>query len=326
MKKKMADLEKQAKPSSGDKKSSEEMQKLQKENKELRKEKEELNKTLKEFKSGKDTKSKKGAGTEKNAVIAQNGDIDGQIEMSEIIRQKTEDLIKLKQNFDSLLKDLESKTAEIEKLTSQLARSKTDCSAAVEKLRKSESELSQIKEKNAQLSDELLNKSRTITAMENSGRSGSSMGGGSEDLHRQVEDLKRKLAEAASTKPKKSVKFSAEPEVLSEPMRPEKMKELEEALAAAYAERHEIIEACRKEVDFHRTIASELESSIMEDFEWKLHEIEKDYNMKLKQSRETMDEQIKEACRGILREKDEEIRKLQVQVIFCCCFTIYPRY
>ena len=307
-------MEKQTKSSSSDKKSLDELHKLQKENKDLRKEKEELNKTLKDLKAGKDSKNKKTNSSDKNTVITQNGETSTQYELTELVRQKTEDLEKIKQNFDSLLKDLESRTAEIERLTSQLSRSKTDCSSAVEKLRKSESELSQIKEKNAQLSDELLNKSRTITAMENSGRSGFT--NTSDDLQRQVEDLKRKLAEAATSKPKKSVKFNAEPEILHEPSRTDKVKELEDALAAAYAERHEIIESCRKEVEFHRTIASELESSIMEDFEWKLHEIEKDYNLKLKQSRETMDEQIKEACRGILREKDEEIRKLQAQVIF----------
>merc|ERR1712111_270698 len=90
--------------------------------------------------------------------------------------------------------------------------------------------------------------------------------------------------------------------------------ELEEALQAAYAERNEIINTCRKEVEFHRTIAAELETSIMEDFEWKLHEMEKDYHAKLKYSKEKIDEQIKEACRGILKEKDDEISKLQIKL------------
>merc|ERR1719450_562786 len=92
------------------------------------------------------------------------------------------------------------------------------------------------------------------------------------------------------------------------------VKELEEALEAAYRERNEIIKTCRNEVEFHRTIASELENSIMEDFEWKLHEMEKDYNAKLKYSKETVDEQIKEACRGILKEKDDEINKLGIKL------------
>merc|ERR1712110_31575 len=92
------------------------------------------------------------------------------------------------------------------------------------------------------------------------------------------------------------------------------VKELEEALEAAYRERNEIIKTWGNEVEFHRTIASELENSIMEDFEWKLHEMEKDYNSKLKYSKETVDEQIKEACRGILKEKDDEINKLGIKL------------
>merc|ERR1719220_1293352 len=217
----------------------------------------------------------------------------------------------LRSNFDSLQKDFETRTAEIEKLTSQLTRSKTDCNTAVEKLRVCESELSQIKEKNAQLSDELLNKSRVIVGMENGGNSEA------RELQKQVEDLRKKLVEAQGGKVKKSVRFGAEPEVqvLNDPAaKPSTMKELEDALQAAYAERNEIIETCRKEVEFHRTIASELEQSIMEDFEWKLHEMEKDYNAKLKYSKEKIDEQIKEACRGILREKDDEINKLQIKL------------
>merc|ERR1712106_1012419 len=222
------------------------------------------------------------------------------------------DVVEMKANFDALQKDFESRTSEIEKLQSTLSRSKTDCNTAVEKLRKSESELCQIKEKNAQLSDELLNKSRVIVGMENGSMQNSSSE--QKELQRQVDDLKKKLTEAQNGKKKKGVTFSAEPEILTEPTKTGSVKELEESLEAAYAERREIIETCRKEVEFHRTIASELETSIMEDFEWKLHEMEKDYNAKLKYSKEKVDEQIKEACRGILREKDDEINKLQIKL------------
>merc|ERR1712181_130450 len=37
-------------------------------------------------------------------------------------------------------------------------------------------------------------------------------------------------------------------------------------------------------------------------------------NSKLKYSKETVDEQIKEACRGILKEKDDEINKLGIKL------------
>ena len=68
----------------------------------------------------------------------------------------------------------------------------------------------------------------------------------------------------------------------------------------------------------------------MQDFEWKLHEMEKDYNSKLKYSKETVDEQIKEACRGILKEKDDEINKLGIKVnptpSFCTRYTFFVVY
>merc|ERR1719220_3253314 len=142
----------------------------------------------------------------------------------------------LRSNFDSLQKDFETRTAEIEKLTSQLTRSKTDCNTAVEKLRVCESELSQIKEKNAQLSDELLNKSRVIVGLENGGQNG---GQDTSHLQKQVDDLKKKLTEVQGGKVKKSVRFGVEPEVTTEPTK--SVKELEEALDAAYRERNDII-------------------------------------------------------------------------------------
>merc|ERR1711974_273682 len=154
------------------------------------------------------------------------------------------------------------------------------------------------------------NKSRRIAGLENGGHGGSQEAA---ELQRQVDELRKKLGESGGAKVKKSVKFNMEPEPAVESSG-RTVKELEEALEAAYRERTEIIKTCRNEVEFHRTIASELENSIMEDFEWKLHEMEKDYNAKLKYSKETVDEQIKEACRGILKEKDDEINKLGIRL------------
>ena len=83
-------------------------------------------------------------------------------------------------------------------------------------------------------------------------------------MQRQVDDLKKKLAESTGgAKVKKSVKFNMEPEPASETSG-RSVKELEEALEPAHRERNEIIKTCRNEVEFHRTISSELENSLME--------------------------------------------------------------
>lgn len=85
---------------------------------------------------------------------------------------------------------------------------------------------------------------------------------------------------------KKSVKFAAEPETVITPSNTnmdERVKQLEDALDAAAKERQEILEAAEKEIDYHRSIAAELETSMINDFEWKLHEIEAEYNKKLRE-------------------------------------------
>ena len=67
-----------------------------------------------------------------------------------------------KDNFERLQSDCTERTSELERINSQLQKAKVDGNAAVEKLKKTEEDLANIKEKNAQLSDELLNKSRQV--------------------------------------------------------------------------------------------------------------------------------------------------------------------
>ena len=67
-----------------------------------------------------------------------------------------------KENFEKLQSDLSERTSEFERVNSQYQKAKLDGSSAVEKLKKNEDDLAQIKEKNAQLSDELLKKSRQV--------------------------------------------------------------------------------------------------------------------------------------------------------------------
>ena len=87
---------------------------------------------------------------------------------------------------------------------------------AVGKLQKSEEGLGQIKEKNIQLSDELLSKSRQLTALENRQKDEVSEVCG---LKAKVADLTSKLSKAATTSEvggatggkKKSVSFAVAP-------------------------------------------------------------------------------------------------------------------
>ena len=52
------------------------------------------------------------------------------------------------------------------------------------------------------------------------------------------------------------------------------------------------MEAAEKEIEYHRSIACELEQSMLEDFEWKIHEIEADYHRRLKDGSMSINEEM----------------------------------
>merc|ERR1712106_803122 len=92
--------------------------------------------------------------------------------------------------------------------------------------------------------------------------------------------------------------------------RDQHVKELESALEEALVEREQILEACGKEIDHERNIAIELEQKMMEDFEWKLREVEGGYKTKIKSLEESVESKIRQTEREITRLKDAELTKM----------------
>merc|ERR1712142_107723 len=88
------------------------------------------------------------------------------------------------------------------------------------------------------------------------------------------------------------------------------VKELESALEEALVEREQILEACEKEIEHERNIAIELEQKMMEDFEWKLREVEGGYRTKIKSLEESVESKIRQTEREITRQKDSELTKM----------------
>ena len=88
------------------------------------------------------------------------------------------------------------------------------------------------------------------------------------------------------------------------------VKELETALEEALVEREQILEAAEKEIENERNIAIELEQKLMEDFEWKLREVEGEYRTKIKTLEESISSKIHQTEREITRMKDAELTKM----------------
>ena len=92
--------------------------------------------------------------------------------------------------------------------------------------------------------------------------------------------------------------------------RDQHVKELESALEEALVEREQILAACDKEIEDERNIAIELEQKMMEDFEWKLREVEQGYKTKIKDLEESIETRVRQTEREIGREKDAELTKM----------------
>ena len=88
------------------------------------------------------------------------------------------------------------------------------------------------------------------------------------------------------------------------------VKDLEGALEEALVEREQILEACEKEIEHERNIAIELEQKMMEDFEWKLREVEGGYRTKIKTLEDSIELGLREQEREINRKKDAELTKM----------------
>jgi len=88
------------------------------------------------------------------------------------------------------------------------------------------------------------------------------------------------------------------------------VKELESALEEALVEREQILAACEKEIEQERNIAIELEQKMLEDFEWKLREVEGDCRNRIRTMEESLESKIHHNTLEITRQKDAELTKM----------------
>jgi len=93
----------------------------------------------------------------------------------------------------------------------------------------------------------------------------------------------------------------------------ERIREMEHALQEAFVEREQILSACQIEIEEERNIAFELEQKLMEDFEWKLREVEGDHKTKIKNLEQTIDS--KEEYEKMNVEMEERMNRMRADNI-----------
>ncbi len=202
-----------------------------------------------------------------------------------------------RQELEQLATEMQAKTADLEAARLQCQALESNRQAFEADKQSLSKELSDAAQALLELKLDMGQNSEKLLAVEERCKS----------IEKERDDLKRKCKE-----------FEARIDVLSRSERDaekdasDRLGQLEKALEEALVEREEILEAAEKEIQAQKTMAIETEQKMMDDFEWKLREIESEYRDKIKSIEDSVDAKVKSACDAALRVKDEEFHRKSI--------------
>ena len=198
------------------------------------------------------------------------------------------------ERVQDLLKGVESARDDLGRERDRLQQSVSERDTQIEALNK---EIADCKVTESELRQEMGQNSEKLLVVEDRSRG----------VERERDDLKRKCKEIEA---KIDVLKKTEKNV--EKTTGDKLSQLEKALEEALVEREEILEAAEKEIEQTKNIAIETEQKLMDDFEWKLREVEAEYRQKINDLEISIERRIKQAKDDYGRAKDEEFTKLSI--------------
>ncbi|ODN06174.1 hypothetical protein Ocin01_00461 [Orchesella cincta] len=228
---------------------------------------------------------------------------------SKLISKETE-LSLLQADINMLAVDRDNKIMEIEGMSTQLKALRDENDMSIRRIQKLESELEDLRVKNNQLSDDLLKKAEQLRCLD--GGSLKNMDVDTGDLQMRIKEYESKLRDLESEKNKilkerKTVEIEREEEI----------KALQEALDDMTAEKNRL----QNKYDRDFAELQTANTSLMDDFEWKLRQIEATCKKKIQDKDKQIQEKIKETkdqmSVEIKRDKEkmeEEKRELQEQL------------
>ncbi|XP_050712801.1 trichohyalin-like isoform X3 [Eriocheir sinensis] len=178
----------------------------------------------------------------------------------------------LQEKLSLLQQDVRDRNAQLDCARTELETSKEEMELTKAKLKKLEEDLDSARQKNLSLQNQ-------ITASANCDKT--------EELETKIKSLEEKL-KATEEERDKLTKTIDE----TEAERDEEIKIIQDALDEAAQEREDLIATFEKEIQNMTTMNSTREQQLMEDFEWKLREMEKDHKKKMEERDRKAEERI----------------------------------
>ncbi|XP_048517688.1 protein FAM184A isoform X3 [Dendroctonus ponderosae] len=216
---------------------------------------------------------------------------------------------KLRFQMDELQRDVFAKSAGMDRLQTELNSANKESEIIRQKIRHLENELENYRKRNADLAQEIENKSDSYGNYEAETQSKiSELEGVIKNLRIRIETLEDQINELKEEKQQLEAKHA---ELQSE--RDEERKRLAETLETTTKQKEEIEKKWKTDFEKLRTVNIVKEQDLLDDFEWKLREVQQMCKKKLDEKEKLIEERLQGAYKEA-EQRMEEAQKMLGQV------------
>ncbi|XP_044258105.1 protein FAM184A-like isoform X2 [Tribolium madens] len=216
---------------------------------------------------------------------------------------------KLRFQMEELQRDVFAKSAGMDRLETELQAAHKECELLRQRIRYLETDLDSYKKRNNELVTELTEKSEHITKYENETKAKI------EELEVTIKELEVKITtlenELETLKKEKQQLEEQRTVILAE--RDAEKQKVEDILEQATVQKQEIEKKWKQDFEKLRTINIMKEQQLLDDFEWKLREVQQTCKKRLDDKDKSIEERVQQAYKEAER-KMQEAEKMMQQV------------
>ncbi|XP_023711917.1 protein FAM184A isoform X4 [Cryptotermes secundus] len=256
---------------------------------------------------------------EKRNLVSQEARFQEQLaELTAQLTARDNESNKLRYQMEDLQRDVLIKSCGMDRLQAELAAAHKESECVRRRMRQLEEDLGTFKEKNRELEDELQKKAEEMHSSSNNSGSDSDNDSDSErvaeleskvnEMEEKVQQLQSQLEEVRSERDKLE-----QTRVEMEADREEEIKIIERALEEALEEKALILARFEQDFEKLRTVNTDREQQLLDDFEWKLREVEQACKRRLEEKDKAAEERLKEGKKELelkLKLAEQQLQEL----------------
>ncbi|XP_044258104.1 protein FAM184A-like isoform X1 [Tribolium madens] len=251
-----------------------------------------------------------GNDSEKKNLINQEAKFQSQLnDLSKQLSIRDAEATKLRFQMEELQRDVFAKSAGMDRLETELQAAHKECELLRQRIRYLETDLDSYKKRNNELVTELTEKSEHITKYENETKAKI------EELEVTIKELEVKITtlenELETLKKEKQQLEEQRTVILAE--RDAEKQKVEDILEQATVQKQEIEKKWKQDFEKLRTINIMKEQQLLDDFEWKLREVQQTCKKRLDDKDKSIEERVQQAYKEAER-KMQEAEKMMQQV------------